>query len=74
MIRYPGMSRIPITEPKYRMGRITAQPSPLLLEGQHIDVDVEGKQPANQNNYKLLLFIESFTVADAILVVGLENV
>ena len=69
------MSRIPvcITEPKYRMGRITAQPSPLLLEGQHIDVDVEGKQPANQNNYKLLLFIESFTVADAILVVGLRR-
>ena len=52
------------------MGRTTAQPSPLLLEGQHIDVDVEGKQPANQNNYKLLLSIEGFTVADAILVVG----
>ena len=66
------MSRIPvcITEPKYRMGRTTAQPSPLLLEGQHIDVDVEGKQRANQNNYKLPLFIEGSTVADAILAVG----
>ena len=64
------MSRIPITEPKYRMGRITAQPSPLLLEGQHIDVDVDGKQPANQNNYKLLLSVEGFMIANAILVLG----
>ena len=33
------MSRILvwIREPKYRMDRTTAQPSPLLLEGQHIE-------------------------------------
>ena len=67
------MSRVPvcITEPKCRMGRASATPSPLLLlEGQHIDVDVEGKQPANQNNYKLPLSTEGFTVADAILIEG----
>ena len=52
------------------MSRTTAQPSTLLLEGQHIYVDVEGKQPANQNNYKLPLFIEGSTVADVILAVG----